>query len=366
VDEQLAPMGRAALVVEDDGGQAVLISEELATVLDDWTLDVVATIAEARRRMAARTYDLYVLDYWLPDGDGLEILREIRAREVRAPILVVTTATSARVAVEAIKLGADDYIVKEEGYLATLPYAVSEVLERYRLADERRALEKRLYRAERAATLGYLASGLAHHINNPLATIRTFLQLVPTHYVDPEFREKYLAMAIADADRIRALVLDIMRATTVPPEGHEVYRVDEILALAEAGVAEDLRTKRLVVHRRLPRVVPEVRVHRDAAACLFEILLQNAVRFSPEGVGIEIDAEADRETDRLVVVVRDRGPGIPAEQRQRIFEPFFTTAVHGLGMGLFVASRIADLQNIELALLPETPGAAFRVALPLA
>ena len=109
-----------------------------------------------------------------------------------------------------------------------------------------------------------------------------------------------------------------------------------------------------------------MRVHRDAAACLFQTLLQNAVRFSPVGASIDIDARIDLETRRLVVTVRDHGPGVPEPHREKIFEPFFTTAVHGLGMGLFVASRIADLQNIELSLLADPGGAAFRVGLPLA
>jgi len=65
-------------------------------------------------------------------------------------------------------------------------------------------------------------------------------------------------------------------------------------------------------------------------------------------------------------IVRDHGPGVPVADRDKIFEPFFTTAVHGLGMGLFVASRIADLQNIQLSLLHDPGGAAFRVGLPLA
>jgi signal transduction histidine kinase len=359
-------MSKSALVIEDNGSHAVLIGDELGTVLEGWRLDVVPTVAEARRRMTSHPYDLYVLDYWLPDGDGLDLLREIRAQERPVPTLFVTTASSAKVAVEAMKLGADDYIVKEEGYLAVLPYAIREVLDRYRLADERRALEERLQRAERAATLGYLASGLAHHINNPLATIRTFLQLLPTQYADLEFREKYLAMAVADTDRIRGLVLDIIRAATVPPEGREVHAFEEILGLAEDGVADELKAKGLVCHRRLPVDVPEVRVHRDAAACLFQTLLQNAARFSPEGDEIEIEAAVDESVGRLVVLVRDHGPGVPVAHREKIFEPFFTTAVHGLGMGLFVASRIADLQNIEFALLRDPGGAAFRVGLPLA
>ncbi len=360
-------MSKSALLVEDNTSHAVLIHDELAAVLEGWELETAATLAEARRCMARRRYDLYVLDYWLPDGDGLVLIREIRSAEQRVPTLFVTTAASARIAVEAMKLGADDYIVKEEGYLAILPYLVREVLDRYRLADERRVLEERLLRAERAATLGYLASGLAHHINNPLSTIRTFLQLLPTHLSDVEFRTKYLHMALADTDRIRNLVLDIMRATTVPAEGHEVHEFDEILARAEETVSDEMHAKGLTCRRVLPAELPSVRVHGEAAMCLFQTLLQNAVRFSPEGGEIVVDAVVDDRRQRLVTHVRDQGPGVPAEHRERIFEPFFTTGTHGLGMGLFVASRIADLQNIELSLDAVVAiGAAFRVGLPLA
>jgi signal transduction histidine kinase len=163
------------------------------------------------------------------------------------------------------------------------------------------------------------------------------------------------------------LVKDIMRATTVPAEGHEVQRLEDILARAEEGVAGELEGKGLMCRKELPEEVPPVRVHGEAATCLFLTLLQNAVRFAPEGSEIEVRVRVDEEAGRLVAVVRDHGPGIPVEHREKIFEPFFTTAVDGLGMGLFVASRIADLQNIELSVENcEPSGAAFRVGLPLA
>jgi signal transduction histidine kinase len=96
-------------------------------------------------------------------------------------------------------------------------------------------------------------------------------------------------------------------------------------------------------------------------------LLQNAVRFSPDGSEIEIDVSVDEEEGRLEMVIRDHGPGVPPEHREKIFEPFFTTAVDGLGMGLFVASRIADLQHIGLSLEESgSNGASFRVSFKIA
>ncbi|MCC6766410.1 MAG: response regulator [Deltaproteobacteria bacterium] len=356
-------MSQAALLVEDNSSHAELIADELELALDGWALDQVPTLAEARAKIASRAYDLFVFDFRLPDGDGIELLREVHAQGIATPTIFVTTASSAKLAVDAMKLGADDYLVKEEGYLAVLPYLVQEVLKRRQLASERQLLEERLQRAERAATLGYLASGLAHHINNPLATIRTFLQLLPTNIEDVEFRTKYLEMALAESERIRDLVKDIMRAATVPQQGHEVKRLNELVEHAESSVAGEMQKRGIVLTKRMEAALPAVRVHGEAATCLLLTLLQNAVRFAPEGSEIEIDARRDAASRRIVVEVRDHGPGVPSENRDKIFEPFFTTAVDGLGMGLFVASRIADLQDIELQLMP-TPsqgGAVFRV-----
>ena len=360
-------MSNHALLVEDNSSHAELIADELETALPGWRLDLAPTLAEARRLMAAHTYDLLVFDFRLPDGDGIELLREIRDAGVDSPTVFVTTASSAKLAVDAMKLGADDYIVKEEGYLAVLPYLVQEVLKRRQLARERELLEERLQRAERAASLGYLASGLAHHINNPLATIRTFLQLLPTNVDDPEFRTKYLEMALAESERIRDLVRDIMRAATVPQQGSEVQRVADVIERAESAVAGAMQVKGIVCVKDLPASLPPVQVHGEAATCLVLSLLQNAVRFSPEGGTIEIGGRVDPATHRLIVTVRDHGPGVAPEDREKIFEPFFTTAVDGLGMGLFVASRIADLQDIELALESgDREGACFRVGFRLA
>jgi signal transduction histidine kinase len=356
-------MSPAALLVEDNSSHAELIADELELALTGWTLDLAPTLADARAKFATREYDLFVFDFRLPDGDGIELLREVRHQGIQTPTIFVTTASSAKLAVDAMKLGADDYLVKEEGYLAVLPYLVQEVLKRRQLASERQQLEERLQRAERAATLGYLASGLAHHINNPLATIRTFLQLLPTNIDDPEFRTKYLQMALAESERIRDLVKDIMRAATVPQQGHEVQRLEDLIAHAENSIAGEMQKRGIVCKRTIAPSLPPVRVHGEAATCLLLTLLQNAVRFSPDGGEIEIDARLDETTDRVVTEIRDHGPGIPADHREKIFEPFFTTAVDGLGMGLFVASRIADLQDIQLDLMPTPPqgGAVFRV-----
>jgi two-component system nitrogen regulation sensor histidine kinase NtrY len=158
-----------------------------------------------------------------------------------------------------------------------------------------------------------------------------------------------------------------MRTTTVPAEAREIRELSEILADADNAIAGDLKKKGLVLQKNVPATVPLLRVHGEAATCLLVALLQNAARFSPDGGTIEMDVRVDGPAERVAIVVKDEGPGVPPEHRDKIFEPFFTTAVDGLGMGLFVASRIADLQNIGLTYENREPhGAAFTVSIPTA
>jgi signal transduction histidine kinase len=142
-----------------------------------------------------------------------------------------------------------------------------------------------------------------------------------------------------------------------------VHKIEALVAHAEESVAGELQKRGIVCKKTIAPNLPAVRVHGEAAACLLLTLLQNAARFSPDGGEIEIDVRLDASSERVVTEIRDQGPGIPAENREKIFEPFFTTAVDGLGMGLFVASRIADLQDIQLQLMPTPPrgGAVFRI-----
>ncbi|MEI8360124.1 MAG: response regulator, partial [Deltaproteobacteria bacterium] len=161
------------LIVEDHPRHAELLRDELELEIPGAIVTHAGCVADARDTASGRTFDLVILDFRLPDGDGLEILREFRAAGRDEPIVFVTTSAAASTAVQAMKLGAADYVVKEEGYLAIVPFVVRDVLERSRLRRERAELERRLERAEQAAELHKLTAGIAHNLNNPLTTVRT-------------------------------------------------------------------------------------------------------------------------------------------------------------------------------------------------
>jgi len=190
---------------------------------------------------------------------------------------------------------------------------------------------------------------------------------LPTRHEDPEFRTSYLQMALAESERIRDLVKDIMRATTIPSAGTEVHPLEDLIARAHDAIKAAVAARKLAYRINVVDHGTLVRTHGEAATCLLTSLLQNAVRFSPDGGEIALDLRVDEKKERAVVTVSDQGPGVPLGDRAKIFEPFFTTATDGLGMGLFVAARIADLQNVELSIESCAPdGAVFRVAFPIA
>lgn len=357
------------LLVEDNPRHAELICDELEVEIPGAVVTAAEGVEEARAAVARRGYDLVILDFRLPDGDGLEILREFREAGRKEPIVFVTTTASASVAVQAMKLGAADYIVKEEGYISILPFVVRDVLERVRLRDERAELGRRLERAEHLASLHKLTAGIAHNLNNPLTTVRTFLELLPSRYQsDEEFRTSYYELVLDEVQRIRDLIGSMMRAVTIAEvDESDAWQVPELLHEVENYVRPSLSEKALRLQCRADRELPPLTRGREAIKQALIILLDNAVAFSPPGGTVELGAHVDRESgsDRLLLQVADEGPGVPHENSKRIFDPFFSTRNGGIGIGLFVANSLARAQGGSLEVGARDPsGAVFTLSLP--
>ena len=119
-------------------------------------------------------YTMVFTDYQLKWTTGLEILKAIRARSSDLPVVMVTETGSEEIAVEAMKIGLSDYILKT--HLSRLPIAIEDCLERARLRAERQTLQVQMQQAQKMESLGLLVSGLAHDFNNLLAGIMGYAQ----------------------------------------------------------------------------------------------------------------------------------------------------------------------------------------------
>ena len=230
-------------------------------------------------------------------------------------------------------------------------------------------LEREKQRAERLASFGALAAGIAHEIKNPLVAIRTFAELLPERFGDVDFREDFSKVVIKEISRIDDLVGRLRGiAATAPQQIGAVDLRDPIndtLALLR-GQLEQTRT---AVMRDFQDPAPFVSIDESQLKQLFLNLFLNAIEaMGTEGVlTVRITRKHAQGLPLIVVDVSDTGPGISEAVAANIFDPFFTTKARGSGLGLTICRGIADAHRgtIRAERNTEGPGTTIVVELPV-
>ncbi len=261
--------------------------------------------------------------------------------------------------------------VNEDGSVAGLVGSILDITARKRAEAALRESEARLALADRLSSLGTLAAGVAHEINNPLAYVMANLEFARRDIycgASPE-----LAQALADAAdgaaRVCRIVQDLKGFARADEDRAEVDVAHVLRSTANLARAEVRRRGRLVVD--LPQALPMVPANASRLAQVFLNLLVNAAQALPEGDPDrhEVRLRARVAGGQIVVEVEDTGAGIDPDIQGRIFDPFFTTKPVGIGtgLGLAISHRIvADLGGVIDVWSTPGEGATFRVSLPIA
>jgi signal transduction histidine kinase len=357
---------RSVLVVEDDAD----IRDTLSGLLSGEGYDVrtCANGLEALERLRHGDHpDLIVLDLMMPVMDGWQF----RVHQKKDPHLasIPVLAISADGTPKAAAIDADVYLRKPvdcDTLLAAIERMLSEL--------ERRRLHTLQAETERLASLGTLAAGVAHEINNPLAYVTANLSYVAQHLASTEPSEQgQLRAALAEArdgcERIRAIVRDLqlLSRDTREDEGATVD-VRRVLDSSANIVAAEVRVRARLVKQY--GEVPRVAANASRLGQILLNLILNAAQAIPEGDPSKHEVRLITSTGSkgdAVIEVEDTGEGIRPEVRARIFDPFFTTKPVGVGtgLGLSIAHRLVTAMSGELT-VDSAPGrgATFRVRLP--
>lgn len=215
------------------------------------------------------------------------------------------------------------------------------------------------------AALGRLSAGIAHEIRNPLTAISHAGQLLAeSPGLSPE-NQKLLAMIQRHSERIEKIVRDVLALSRREAPAPAPLRLRPWLEQAVAQYREGHPSTARTI--RLDRVAPELAVRFDPnhlQQVLFNLWDNSFVHGGGDGRRIEVELAtgAARPGEPPWLEIRDNGPGIPAELRERVFEPFFSTAHTGTGLGLYLARELCDYNHSRLTYRPPADGGAcFRL-----
>ena len=237
---------------------------------------------------------------------------------------------------------------------------------------ERRRLERQLLQSEKMASLGKLAAGVAHELNNPLGGIFAFSHLVLEKTPATDARRANLEKVVRESTRCKEIVQSLLRFSRQDEPEFRPTDVNFVVRGALAALREQGVLSRVEVQVALAEALPRVLADAPQLETVFRNILHNAVE-AMDGAGeIGIGSGTSPDGRSVEVVFSDGGPGIPERDLPRIFEPFFTTKKsaarpEGTGLGLAIAHGIVEKHGGAIAVASEAGvGTSFTVRLPIA
>lgn len=355
------------LLVEDDCVDAENVGRMLRWAKAERGVEVIRSrslMAALEELRSGRSFDLVLLDLGLPDSRGLEAARRIREAAPDLPVVVLTGRHDQSLAVEAVRQGAQDYLVKGEVQGDTLVRAMRYAVERKKTelapVGATRKLERRTADLERRnAELQQFVYTVSHDLKSPLVTMRGFLGILKSGY------------SAGQDNVVKDSIRRIEKATS-----HMSRLIEDLLELSQAGrVRDEIET--LDVHALLDEVttvlrpyldqmgatlqidddLPSIEADRAAVMRVFENLFNNALKYGCPGPDAKIAVGAETIDGEVRFFVKDNGPGIAPEYHEKIFRLFqrLHNDPSGTGVGLAIVEKIMAAHNGRVW-VESTPG----------
>ena len=363
------------LVIDDEMGPR----ESLNVILKPfYNVHTAESGEEAVETLSQNLIDLITVDLKMPGLAGIEVLQKVKDHNPDIEAIIITGYASINTAIEGLKLGASDYILK--------PFDVDDVLTSIRRALQRRNAKLKLIqlkeeekeRAEKAEELNrlkrQLVSALAHDIKSPLGLIMGYAECLSSRLEGrPEAKEEleYLSHIQNNAERIVKLVTGFLDASKLeagfsmerqPIDLNRIIREvgqQQIITLSEKNLELD------VDHDdRLPEIMGDA-AQLDRA--LWN-LVGNAIKFTPQSGKITVVSRLEKK--QVVVQVKDTGTGIPQDELPLLFSEFRrlkgSGKVEGTGLGLFIVKTIVEAHGVEVDVESiEGQGSTFSIRFPV-
>ncbi|MEZ4391399.1 MAG: response regulator [Polyangiales bacterium] len=364
------------LIAEDVEQDALLVVRELRRGGFDVTYQRVETPEAMSSALATRPWDVVISDWSMPRFSAPMALKLVKELGVDLPFIIVSGTVNEDIAVDALHAGAHDFMAK--GRLSRLVPAIERELRDVSLRTERKKLQDQLTICDRMASMGTLAAGVAHEINNPLACVMANLDLAVKDLAQhteelglvvefSEVREE-LDDARAAVERIRDIVRDLKVFSRSHEEDTGPVDVARVMDSTLRMASNEIRHRARVV--KCYGETPPVQASASRLGQVFLNLVVNAAQGISEGhaadneIRITTSVEA---SGNVAVEIADTGSGMSPDVLRRLFTPFFTTKPvgSGTGLGLSICHRIVtDLGGTINVLSEVGRGTTFHISLP--
>jgi signal transduction histidine kinase len=346
------------LLLEDDLDTQANLRDILE--LDGYEVDAAAAMRDVAHGPHWRTYQAIILDRRLVDGLAEELLPRIRALAPRVAVILMTGYPDLDSTIAALRHGAVDYILK--------PVNVDALRASLARIADLAAAEQRARQAERLAAVGQMIAVVTHEARNALQLTQANLEMLAEDVAGQKEPTRLVNRILQIQDGLKTLFEDI-RSSVAPL----------VIKPQRSNLAETVREAFDEV-KGTPNVKPiELKEQFDdetAPICqidpfrmvqVFRNLFENSLAACPPPVVIYVRYSKGELAGRAAwrVTVRDNGPGLNGEQRQKIFEPFYTTKHKGTGLGMAITKRIVEAHEGDISLgNGDEPGAEFILTLP--
>ncbi len=375
------------LAVDDDEVIRQLLNEALT--MEGYRPTTVPSGEEALQVLETGDFDIIITDISMPGMNGLELIRRTNEDFPDIPKIIITGAGTLEDAIEAIRIGAYDYIRKPLN-LGELWIVLNRAVRNRRLITSNREYQRQLQESnqrleqrvkerteelERSMRLkDDFLSQLSHEILTPLAPLKGYLSIVRQNLDDRETVEESLEAALKESARLQNLLEDLIDLSHLVAGKAEVLRMPTDLngcieRAVDAG-RENAARKNLTLSLDLDPGLPPVPADPAKIEQIITNLLANAIKFSEDGGAVTL--ASSRQGDRVCFTVSDSGIGIPPEEQPHVFDIFrqidgSTRRRHGgIGIGLSLVKQLVEIHGgtIELESQPGA-GTTFSVLIPL-
>jgi signal transduction histidine kinase len=367
-------MPEKVLLVDDEMDFLSIMSERMKTRGMD--VSTAASAKEAIQLAEAESFDAIILDLQMPEMDGLEVLKALKAKTPELQVILLTGHATVEKSVEAMKLGAMD-LMEKPADLRTLTEKIKIAQAKKKILAEKQTDERKKAQeieTGKLVSVGELATGIAHEINNPIAIMveeAGWLSdlLNDEDLANPQNLEEFrraLNQIKTQGGRCKDITHKLLFFAKKTDSRVREVQLNDIIAEIVGDSEKRAMAGSIKIVTQLDPKLPELAASPSEMHQVFLNLINNAFDAIGTGKGsIEITSRLNGE--HVLIDVADTGQGIPDELLNRIFDPFFTTKPvgKGTGLGLSICYGIIKKMGGDITLNSSVGlGTTFHVHLP--